>query len=430
MSDNAILPNDSDPESDDLSLKMVNGKRVTPGSTLTLTLPSGAIVSVTTNGDYTYDPNDQFDSLRSGDEGIDTFTYTITDGEGGTDLATVTILMPGMNDAPDAEDDSKTTMPNKRVSDNAILPNDSDPDSDDLTVSMVNGQPIDQSGTTTISLPSGAIVTINSDGDYTYDPNDQFDSLRSGDEGIDAFTYTITDGEGGTDLATVTILMPGMNDPPEAEDDSKTTMPNKRVSDNAILPNDSDPDSDDLTVSMVNGQPIDQSGTTTISLPSGAIVTINSDGDYTYDPNDQFDSLRSGDEGIDTFTYTITDGEGGTDLATVMILMPGMNDPPEAEDDSKTTAPNKKVSDNAILPNDSDPDSDDLTLTEVNGEPIDPSSGTLTISLPSGAMVTTRTIPTASSTRCWTGSAPRRATWRRPSRTPCRTAMTVPTWRR
>jgi hypothetical protein len=35
--------------------------------------------------------------------------YTITDGKGGTDLATVTILMPGVNDAPDAEDDSKTT---------------------------------------------------------------------------------------------------------------------------------------------------------------------------------------------------------------------------------------------------------------------------------------------------------------------------------
>ena len=57
-------------------------------------------MTITTDGDYTYDPNGQFDSLDSGDEGIDTFTYTITDGKGGSDLATVTILMPGVNDAP------------------------------------------------------------------------------------------------------------------------------------------------------------------------------------------------------------------------------------------------------------------------------------------------------------------------------------------
>ena len=260
----------------------------------------------------------------------ETFTYTLSDGNDGTDLATVTIVMrPGCinNTAPWAEDDSKTTIFNKRVSDNAILPNDSDPESDDLSLKMVNGKPVTPGSTLTLTLPSGAIVSVTTNGDYTYDPNDQFDSLRSGDEGIDTFIYTITNGEGGTDLATVTILMPGMNDPPEAEDDSKTTMPNKRVSDNAILPNDSDPDSDDLTLTEVNGEPIDpSSGTLTISLPSGAIVTVNTDGDYTYNPNGQFDSLLDREctetsNVEETFTYTLSDGNDGTDLATVTIVM-------------------------------------------------------------------------------------------------------------
>ena len=239
------------------------------------------------------------------------------------------VMRPGCinNTAPWAEDDSKTTIFNKRVSDNAILPNDSDPESDDLSLKMVNGKPVTPGSTLTLTLPSGAIVSVTTNGDYTYDPNDQFDSLRSGDEGIDTFIYTITDGEGGTDLATVTILMPGMNDPPEAEDDSKTTMPNKRVSDNAILPNDSDPDSDDLTLTEVNGEPIDpSSGTLTISLPSGAIVTVNTDGDYTYNPNGQFDSLLDREctetsNVEETFTYTLSDGNDGTDLATVTIVM-------------------------------------------------------------------------------------------------------------
>ncbi len=76
--------------------------------------------------------------------------------------------MPSMNDAPDAEDESKTTTPEDAVSDNVIEPNDIDPDDDDLTVSKVNDEPIDSDGVSTITLPSGAVVTINTDGDYIY----------------------------------------------------------------------------------------------------------------------------------------------------------------------------------------------------------------------------------------------------------------------
>jgi hypothetical protein len=60
------------------------------------------------------------------------------------------VRFPGKNDAPDAEDDSKTTTPKTAVSDNVIEPNDSDPDDDDLTVSKVNGKPIDSDGVSTI----------------------------------------------------------------------------------------------------------------------------------------------------------------------------------------------------------------------------------------------------------------------------------------
>ncbi len=57
------------------------------------------------------------------------------------------------------------------------------------------------------------------------------------------------------------------------------------------MSDDSDPDDDDLTVSKVNDEPIDSDGVSTITLPSGAVVTIKTDGDYTYDPNDKFESL-------------------------------------------------------------------------------------------------------------------------------------------
>ena len=73
----------------------------------------------------------KFESLDSGYVGVDNFMYTIADGKGSTDFATVTILMLGVNDAPDAKDDSKETTPNDPVSDNVMEPNDSDPECDD-----------------------------------------------------------------------------------------------------------------------------------------------------------------------------------------------------------------------------------------------------------------------------------------------------------
>ena len=52
------------------------------------------------------------------------FTYTITDGKGGADLATMTIMMTCVNNEPDAEDnDSKMATPNDPVLDNVIGPN-------------------------------------------------------------------------------------------------------------------------------------------------------------------------------------------------------------------------------------------------------------------------------------------------------------------
>ena len=77
---------------------------------------------------------------------------------------------------------------------------------------------------------------------------------------------------------------------------------------------DSDPDTDPLTVTEVNGTPITSGGT--INLPSGATLVMNSDGSFTYDDNG---AITSGSP--DSFTYTIDDGNGGTDTATVAVTV-------------------------------------------------------------------------------------------------------------
>ncbi len=82
-----------------------------------------------------------------------------------------------------------------------------------------------------------------------------------------------------------------------------------------VLANDTDPDTGDvLTVSGV-----DTSGTL-------GEVPWNADGSFTYDPNGQFEDLAVGETATDTFTYTVSDGHGGSDTASVTITISGVND--------------------------------------------------------------------------------------------------------
>src|SRR5581483_8299479 len=158
--------------------------------------------------------------------------------------------------------------------------------------------------------------------------------------------YTITDGSGGTNSALITINV--TNRPPVAVNDSGSTPKNVSVS-IAALANDSDPDSDTLTIVSVNPT----NGTTSIVGPN-----------VLFTPATNF-------LGSATIGYTITDGFGGTNSALITITV--SNRPPVAVDDSASTSKNVAVSISALA-NDSDPDSDTLTIVSVN-----PTNGTASI---------------------------------------------------
>jgi len=259
-----VLTNDSDPDGDPL---------VVTSST------QGAHGSVNCDftGLCTYLP-------VSGYTGPDSFTYTISDGHGGTATATVVVTVNpagGGNHAPIATGDSLTT-----AQDTAgmvdVLANDSDPDGDALTVT----------GST-----DGAHGTVSCDftGLCTYVP-------ASGYAGPDSFTYTVSDGKGGSAIGTVavTVTPQGANQPPSGVDDSLRTLQDRRgrVS---VLANDSDPDGDLVTlVASTQG--------------NHGTVSCSSTGACTYMP-------ASGYSGPDSFTYTISDGHGGIAIATVNVTL-------------------------------------------------------------------------------------------------------------
>lgn len=193
----------------------------------------------------------------------------------------------------------------------------------------------------TVAITSGAT-------ELTYTPS-------ASSPTTDTFTYTVTDGH-TSDTATVNVTI-NANNPPVANTDTATTAVDTAVN-ISVLDNDTDADSDTLTIT----------GTTNGS--HGTVTTAGSQ--VTYTPS-------SGYSGTDSFTYTISDGHGGSATGTVNVTVTA-NNPPVANTDTATTSMNTAVN-IAVLANDTDADSDPLSITgTTNG-----SHGTVAIA---GSQVT------------------------------------------
>ena len=341
-----LLNNDSDGNGDPLTVVQVNGANASVGQEITLS--SGALLRVNANGTFDYDPNGAFDGLNDGQSDEDSFTYRISDGEGGFDDATVTINISGSTDnvAPNAMNDSYNVDEDGTVSGN-LLNNDSDGNGDPLTVVQVNGA--NASVGQQITLSSGALLTVNANGTFDYDPNGAFNGLNDGQSDKDSFTYRISDGEGGFDNATVTIDISGIsgNAAPVAVSDAYNVDEDGTVSGN-LLSNDSDADNDTLNIVQVNG--VAASVGQQITLSSGALLTVNANGTFDYDPNGAYDGLNDGQSDQDSFTYRISDGEGGFDDATVTIDIDGVS-PPAPDPDPDPQPDTNVVIDFEELPN-------------------------------------------------------------------------------
>ena len=207
-------------------------------------------------------------------------------GDSGLAFDRITPLVFEQENPPVAVDDAATTDEDVPVT-IPVLDNDSDPDGDTLTI-------------TDFTQAGNGTVTQDGAGNFVYTPNENFN-------GTDTFTYTITDGNGGTSTATVTVTVNPLNDPPVAVDDAATTDEDVPVT-IAVLGNDSDPDSDPLTI-------------TDFTQAGNGTVTQDGAGNFVYTPDENFN-------GTDTFTYTITDGNGGTSTATVTVTVRPINDAP------------------------------------------------------------------------------------------------------
>jgi VCBS repeat-containing protein len=140
--------------------------------------------------------------------------------------------------------------------------------------------------------------------------------------------FTLSDGDGGTSTArTATIAVTAVDTPPVAQDDGIGTNENAVGTGSLFADNgngnDNDPDGPALTISEVNGSNVNVG--TQITLASGAKLTVNANGTYSYDPNGKFNHLTDTSSGAvntsavaDTFTYTLAGG--GTATVTVTVF--------------------------------------------------------------------------------------------------------------
>ena len=156
-----------------------------------------------------------------------------------------------------------------------------DPNGDDITFAIV-------------SDPSNGSITAfdSSTGAFTYRPNDDFN-------GEDAFDFVASDGNSDSDPATVTITVNSVNDAPTVGDNTFTTPDNTPLSD-ALQAT----DIEDGTVL----------GFSKTSDPSHGTVTVDSDGSFTYTPDDYF-------LGDDSFDFLVTDSGGATEAGTATITV-------------------------------------------------------------------------------------------------------------
>lgn len=268
-----VLTNDSDADGS-LTVASFRFLGVTYAAGATASVPGVGSISLQGTGAYSFTAASPFTGVSPA-----VWTYVVQTGSSSTLSVTVSPLVA--NSPPVANADTATVLRNTSVA-VAVLPNDTDADGDVLSVTGVT------------QGANGSVVIDAVTNNPIYTPN-------AGFAGTDVFTYTISDGNGGTATGTVTVTVIG-NRPPAAVADSVTTgVDTVRVIPVAtLLANDTDPDGD--TLSIVSVQAATQG---TVSLAGGNVI---------FTP-------AAGYEGSASFTYTIQDPEGESSTATVSVAV-------------------------------------------------------------------------------------------------------------
>lgn len=312
-----VLSNDSDPENSPLTPVLDSS-------------PLNGVVSVTSDGAVLYTHN-------VGSATGDSFTYHVTDGDLTSSSVTVnitisTVPVVATPDSYTVDEDKVLNVPSP-----GILNNDSS--NIKLSAQLVRAP------------AHAASFILNGDGSFSYTPAADFN-------GADDFVYAASDGNSLSDDTSVVINVEPINDPPVTADDGGYTVMSGQVlnvsADSGVLANDADLENDPLSAVLV-------------SPPSSGILSLNTDGSFSY-------SSEGVPTGTYSFSYVADDGaavnsRSRNTTATIQVIS---NTAPTANGDTFLYRTNIKRSVNAagplgigVLQNDTDAENNPLTAQYV-----------------------------------------------------------------
>ena len=246
----------------------------------TVTAPAHGTTTLTADGAVIYTPAASYN-------GLDQFTYVVSDGLL-TSRATVTMTVRFGNTPPVAVDDLYLAIEDTTLDVPAatgILANDTDVEHDSLSAILV-------------TLPAHGTLTLNVNGGFSYQPVLNF-------AGPDTFTYRANDLTDDGNVATVTIQVAQVNDPPITEADTFTAVLNQPldVAAPGVLRNDHDVEVEDIV--PLHAQ--------LVSGPAHGQLTFRADGSFSYVPDNDY-------LGSDAFTYAAVDHFNAVGNANTVTL--------------------------------------------------------------------------------------------------------------
>jgi VCBS repeat-containing protein len=290
-----------------------------PLSLVSVEATSLGLAVVNADGTYQFTP-------AANANGTDTLDVVISDGVAQI-TRTLALTVTPVNDAPVATDDTGATTFETPVAlaITQLLANDTDQDGDTLAL-------------TAVAAGTGGAVVIQG-GNVVFTP-------AAGFSGQASFTYTVSDGQGSLDTATVVVtVQPNAQLPPVGVDDEGSGAEDTAITGN-VLDNDTDANADLLTA-VVAG------------LPAHGTLVLAADGSFTYTPNANF-------SGTDSFTYRPHDGSGPGNLTTVRLVVTPVNDAPTATNAVLLTNEDTGFSGNLLaLLGATDIDGDDLDIAAI-----------------------------------------------------------------
>ncbi|MBL0422810.1 VCBS domain-containing protein, partial [Ramlibacter sp. AW1] len=279
-------------------------------------------------------PASAVEYLAAGQPKVETFTFTISDGNGGTVERTVSVTITGTNDGPIVAAEDVTGAVTELVTPASNL-------TDSGTISFSDVDLTDVHSVSAVTASSGALGTLTASvttdttgngtgGVVTWNysvPASAVEYLAAGQPKVETFTFTLSDGNGGAVERTVSVTITGTNDAPTITSSAQSGS----VQEDTTLSVSGSVDASDID----NGDVLTYTAAATAGA-YGSLSVNSANGDWTYTlangtngTASAVQSLAAGESHDEVFTINVSDGKGGTTSQTVTVTVTGTNDAPK-----------------------------------------------------------------------------------------------------